>query len=357
MRVLFWGTPEFALPALRALSEEGHDVVAVVTQPDRPAGRGRQVRPSPVKSLALEEGIPVLTPERPRGDAFLEELRSFHPEISVVVAYGHILRPEVLDLPPRGSINVHASLLPELRGAAPVNWAVIRGLPETGVTIMRMTPGMDEGPILLQAETRIDPGESASELYQRLAELGAGALVEALGMMTAGIAEETEQDHAAATYAPKLSREGARIDWTLEAGRVSDFIRGMDAVPGAWTTLSGEVVKLFRPEPLPDDEGADDVGAQDEGAEARGADDEAAEDGRTEDQVTERAGERPRETRSDWRGTPPGTLLAADPRDGIVVACGMGSLRIREVQPAGKRRMEAGAWVAGQRALVGRRFE
>lgn len=335
MRVLFWGTPEFALPSLRALSEEGHDVVAVVTQPDRPAGRGRQVRPSPVKSLALEEGIPVLTPERPRGDAFLEELRRFRPEISVVVAYGHILRPEVLDLPPRGSINVHASLLPELRGAAPVNWAVIRGLPETGVTIMRMTPGMDEGPILLQAETRIDPGESASELYHRLAELGAGALVEALGMMAAGIAEETEQDHAAATYAPKLSREGARIDWTLEAPRVSDFIRGMDAVPGAWTTLSGEVVKLFRPEPLPEDGGTE----GDAGPEG------------------DREGEPGGAAVSDWHGTPPGTLLAADPRDGVVVACGMGSLRIREVQPAGKRRMEAGAWVAGQRALVGRRFE
>jgi methionyl-tRNA formyltransferase len=323
MRILFWGTPEFALPSLRALSEEGHDVVAVVTQPDRPAGRGRHLRPSPVKSLALEEGIPVLTPERPRGEAFLEELRGYAPEISVVVAYGHILRPEVLDLPPRGSVNVHASLLPELRGAAPVNWAVIRGLPLTGVTIMRMTPGMDEGPILLQADTRIDPGESASELYQRLAELGAGALVEVLAMMSAGISDEREQDHAAATYAPKLTREGARIDWTFEAPRVSDFIRGMDAVPGAWSALSGEALKLFRPEPFPGDGEPEERGGAD----------------------------------ADWRGTPPGTVVAADPRDGIVVACGLGAIRIREVQPPGKRRMDAGAWVRGQRELVGRRFE
>lgn len=324
MRVVFWGTPEFALPSLRALTEEGHDVVAVVTQPDRPAGRGRRVRPSPVKSLALEEGIPVLTPERPRGEAFLEELRALEPEISVVVAYGHILRPEVLDLPARGSVNVHASLLPELRGAAPVSWAVIRGLPVTGVTIMRMTPGMDEGPILLQAETRIDPGENASELYHRLAELGAGALVEALAMMAAGIGEEREQDHAAATYAPKLTREGARIEWTLEAPRVSDFIRGMDEVPGGWSTLDGVPVKLFRSEPV-------EPGVADADEEPPGAGD-------------------------DWRGTPPGTVVVAD-RDGILVACGQGAVRIREIQPPGKRRMEAGAWALGERELVGRRFE
>ncbi len=322
MRILFWGTPDFALPSLRALGEEGHDVVGVVTQPDRPAGRGRRLRPSPVKSLAQEEGIPVvLTPERPRGEDFLDEIRALEPEISVVVAYGHILRPEVLDLPPRGSVNVHASLLPELRGAAPVNWAVIRGHPVTGVTIMRMTPGMDEGPILLQADTRIDPGESASELYHRLAELGAGALVEALAMMSAGIAEEREQDHSLATYAPKLTREGARVDWTLEAPRVSDFIRGMDEVPGAWSTLDGEPVKLFRPEPL-EEEGTDG--------------DDTLPGG-------------------DWHGIDPGTVLAAD-GEGIVVACGLGALRIREVQPPGKRRMGAGDWVRGQRELAGRRF-
>lgn len=291
-------------------------MVAVVTQPDRPAGRGRRLTPSPVKALALEEGIPVLTPERPRGEPFLEELRALKPDLSVVVAYGHILRPEVLELPPRGSVNVHASLLPELRGAAPINWAVARGHADSGVTIMRMTPGMDEGPILLQTDTPIGEEESASELYDRLSELGAAALVEALAMMAAGVLEPREQDHGRATYAPKLDRETARVDWTLDAPRVSDWIRGMDAVPGAWSTLDDEPVKLFRSRVA---SGAPRVGG------GGGA-------------------------------APPGTIVAADPREGVEVACGTGTILIREVQPQGRRRMEAGAWMAGQDGVVGRRF-
>lgn len=316
MRILFWGTPTFALPSLRALSEEGHHVVAVVTQPDRPAGRGRRLTPSPVKALAQEEGIPVLTPERPRGEAFLEELRALKPELSVVVAYGHILRPEVLELPPLGSVNIHASLLPELRGAAPINWAVARGHAESGVTIMRMTPGMDEGPILLQADTAIGDEESASELYDRLSELGAGAIVEALAMMSTGLIEPREQDHEAATYAPKLDRETARVDWSLEAPRVSNWIRGMDSVPGAWSTLDDEPLKLFR----------------------------------------SRAAEASREDQLRGEAAAPGTIVGANPREGLQVACGSGMVVIREVQPQGRRRMEAGAWMAGQELVVGRRF-
>lgn len=291
-------------------------MVAVVTQPDRPAGRGRRLTPSPVKALALDEGIPVLTPERPRGDAFLDELRGLKPDLSVVVAYGHILRPEVLELPPMGSVNVHASLLPELRGAAPINWAVARGHAETGVTIMRMTPGMDEGPVLLQADTPIGGEDSASDLYDRLSELGAAALVEALAMMAVGFLEPREQDHEAATYAPKLDRETARVDWTLEAPRISDWIRGMDSVPGAWSTLDDEPVKLFRSR----------VGS------ARGG---------------KSAGE---------EMAPPGTIVHADPREGLQVACGSGTVLIGEMQPQGRRRMEAGAWMAGQEVVVGRRF-
>jgi methionyl-tRNA formyltransferase len=319
VRILFWGTPTFALPSLRALSEEGHHVVAVVTQPDRPAGRGRRMSPSPVKALALEEGIPVLTPERPRGEAFLAELRALKPELSVVVAYGHILRPEVLDLPPLGSVNVHASLLPELRGAAPINWAVARGLPVTGVTLMRMTPGMDEGPILLQVDTPIGEEESASDLYDRLSEMGAAGLVEALAMMAAGLMEAREQDHERATYAPKLDRAMARVDWTLEARRVSDFIRGMDSVPGAWTELDGEPIKLFRSRPV-----------------------EVPRPG---------IGDGPEEA-----PPAPGTLVGADPRTGVRVACGSGMVDIGELQPPGRRRMEAGAWLSGQDPVVGRRF-
>jgi methionyl-tRNA formyltransferase len=183
MRVLFWGTPAFALPAFRALTGEGHDVVGVVTQPDRGAGRGRSVMMSPVKAVALSEGIPVLQPERAAGEEFLSELRELEPDISVVVAFGQILKPEVLDLPPGGSLNIHASLLPELRGAAPIHWAVIRGYSTTGVSIMRMEAGLDSGPVLYRVPEPIRPDESTTELSLRLSELGAEALIEALALL------------------------------------------------------------------------------------------------------------------------------------------------------------------------------
>ncbi len=311
MRIVFWGSPAFALPSLRALLEEGHDVVGVVTQPDRPAGRGRRLRPSAVKEVALEEDVPVLTPERPRGDAFLEDLRSLEPEVSVVVAYGHILRPEVLDLPGQGSINVHASLLPDLRGAAPVNWAIIRGFQTTGVTIMRMTEGMDAGPILLQHEEPIGERDTASSLTLRLSEVGAGALVEALALLELGVIEEREQDHDRASFAPKVDRETARIDWALSAEKVSRWIRGMDRIPGAWSPLGGEPVKLFSPEVL----------------------------------------------FSVDHGAPPGTVLIGDPDgEGLIVATDPGAVRIDVVQPAGKRRMDAGAWLRGSGPGEGDRF-
>jgi methionyl-tRNA formyltransferase len=315
VRILFWGTPDFAVPSLRALSGEGMEVVGVVTRPDRPAGRGRKLRPSPVRRTALEEGLPVLTPERPRGTGFLENIRALRPELSVVVAYGHILRPEVLEVPSRGSINVHASLLPELRGAAPVNWAIIRGHRRTGVTIMEMTEGMDEGPILLQQEVPIAPDDSASGLYQRLAEVGAEALVEALALMEAGLLEPREQDHERATYAPKVDREAARIDWTRPAVEVANHVRGMDAVPGAWGLLDDRPVKLFAP------------------------------------RVVEGVGE------GDPDPVEPGTLLAADPDRGLLVATGEGgAVWFGQAQPPGKRRMEAAAWLRGGGPRAGDRF-
>jgi methionyl-tRNA formyltransferase len=310
LRVLFWGTPDFAVPSLLALLGEGHDVVGVVTQPDRGAGRGRKLKPSAVKLAALDEKLPVLTPERPRGDRFLEELRALQPEISVVVAYGHILLPEVLGLPERGSVNVHASLLPELRGAAPVNWAIVRGLNRTGVTVMAMTEGMDEGPVLLQREVPIGRNDTASGLRLRLAEVGAEALVEALALLEVGAIDARPQEHALATYAPKIGRESARIDWTRTAPDVANHVRGMDAVPGAWTTLAGRPVKLFRPHVL---------------------------------EGTSHAA--------------PGTIVHADPEAGLVVSTGHGGMiRVEEIQPAGKRRMDAAAWIRGVEALDGARF-
>jgi methionyl-tRNA formyltransferase len=306
MRILFWGTPEFAVPSLLALGEEGHDVVAVVTQPDRRAGRGRRIRPSPAKEIAMDQGIPVLTPEWPKGKDFLNEIRALEPELSVVVAYGRILDREVLEVPWRGSMNLHASLLPKLRGAAPINWAIIRGHETTGVCVMRMVEEMDAGPVLLRIEEPIGPNETASELTIRLAELGAAALVEALALLGAGAVEEVEQDHAAATYAPKVDRERARVDWSRPAIEVANHVRGMDAVPGAWTLSGEDPLKLFLPT----------------------------------------VAESPDEAE-------PGTVLETDSERGLRVATAPGSVWFGEVQAPGKRRMEAVAWLQGSRLEVG----
>ena len=311
MRSLFWGTPEFAVPSLRALDDEGFDVVAVVTQPDRPAGRGRVPRSSPVKSVALDQGTEVLQPESPRDAEFQARIRELAPDLSVVVAYGHILADEVLRIPRLGSINVHASLLPELRGAAPINWAIARGHETTGVTIMRMAREMDAGAIIHQVEEPILDDETASELSVRLSELGAEALIEALALIGEGAAEEQEQDHAAATFAPKIDRDTAHIDWSRPAREIAWHVRAMDEVPGAWTTLAGEAVKIFRPTV---------------------------------------------ESPTVATISAPGTVLQAN--GGLLVATGAGgALRLGEVQPSGGRRMGASDWIRGRRVAAGQRFE
>src|ERR1043166_5941864 len=235
MRVLFWGTPEFATSALRALIGEGFDVVGVVTQPDRPVGRSRsRAEPSPVKRVAIEENIAVLQPEKPRGDDFVAQLSALALDISVVVAYGHILPRAVIDLPPQGTINIHASLLPALRGAAPIQAAIRDGFVETGVTIMRMVPALDAGPSILQVRTPIPDDETYGELQLRLAEMGALALVEALALLELGRAVEQPQDEARATYAPKVDRTMTRVDWSANARTVSQIIRAYDPRPGAF---------------------------------------------------------------------------------------------------------------------------
>ncbi len=318
MRVLFWGTPEFALPSLGALLGEGHDVVGVVTQPDRPRGRGRSSTPSPVKEFALVEGLPVLQPERARDAAFLDEARTLAPEISVVVAYGQILSQEALDLPTRGSLNVHASLLPALRGAAPIHWAVIRGHATTGVTIMRMVEALDAGPMLMQVEEPILPEETVTDLTVRLSELGAETLIETLALMEVGDdLEERPQDHDASTYAPMITRDVARVDWSRPARDVANLIRGLDAVPGAWTVLQGTELKVYRPRV------ADAGVGQGSGAE-------------------------------------PGRVLDVEPdraEEGLLVACGEGAVWIREVKPEGKRRMNSADWLRGRGARTGDRLE
>src|SRR5216117_3073610 len=222
MRVAFFGTPEFAVPSLRALVGEGFDVVAVVTQPDAPHGRSRsKLIPPPVKVAADAEDLTVFQPEKPTDGAFLLRLRDLKPDIGVVIAYGHILKPELLQLPRRGMVNVHPSLLPELRGAAPVEWAILTGLEKTGVSIMQLDEGLDSGPILLQIPHRIDPDQTGGELSAHLAEVGAQALVEALALWERDALRPVPQDAARATYAPKLTRETAHIRWSEPADRVA----------------------------------------------------------------------------------------------------------------------------------------
>src|SRR3989454_822961 len=246
LRVVFFGTPEFAVPSLEALLGEGFDVVAVVTQPDKPQGRSRSTAvPPPVKTAAEAEDVPVLQPARPSDPDFVERLRGLAPDVGVVVAYGHILKPELLALPRRGMINLHPSLLPELRGAAPVEWAILNGLTQTGVTIMQMDAGLDSGAILLQIPHDIDPEVTGGELSEHLSEMGAQALVEALALSETNGLEPHPQEQARATYAPKLTRETARIRWADPAERVARLIRALDPRPGAWTELDGREIKLF----------------------------------------------------------------------------------------------------------------
>ena len=324
MRVLFWGTPDFALPPLRALLGEGFDVVGVVTQPDRAIGRSRSVlEPPPVKRVAAAEAIPVLQPERPRGDDFVAQLRELSPDIFVVVAYGHILSQAVIDLPPRGTINIHASLLPLLRGAAPIEATIREGHIETGVTIMRMVKALDAGPSLVQVRTPIADDETSGELRLRLAELGALALVEALALIELDRAVETPQDDSKATYAHKVERSMTRIDWSADAGTVSRIVRAYDPRPGAYAVRApggvSQEVKLF--------------GAR----------------------VTTRTSDRP-----------PGEILAIDD-DGMTVSCGAppggaagagsgGVVQIASVHPAGKRRMSPREWASGRGVAVGERL-
>lgn len=303
MRIVFFGTPAFAVPSLEALLAERAQVVGVVTQPDKPQGRSRSALvPPPIKEVALRHGLSVLQPERPAGDVFLAAVRHWQPEIGVVVAYGHLLRREILSLPSRGMINVHASLLPRLRGAAPINWSILRGDAETGITIMRMEQGMDTGAILHQSATPIGPEESVGTLAGRLAALGADTLVESLALMRLGRITPRPQEDSLATYAPKVDRALTRVSWAHDAVAIGRRIRAFDPAPGAWTTLDGQELKLFGPGP------AEGVGE-------------------------------------------PGTVLSTAP--GLTVATGQGALAIREVQPAGKARMTAEAWIHGRGAWPG----
>jgi methionyl-tRNA formyltransferase len=305
MRVLFWGTPDFATPALRALLGEGYDVVGVVTQPDRPRGRHRSTLIAPpVKVVALDEEIPVFQPARPRDAGVIDALRALEPEASVVVAYGHLLSREIIDLPPQGTFNIHASLLPRWRGAAPIQAAILAGDAESGVSVMRMVEKLDAGPVLLRAATPIADDETAGELELRLSELGALAIVEALTLVALGAPAGDPQDEAAATWAPKITRDSARLDWTRSATDVSRAIRAFDPRPGAFASLRDIEVTLFGVRLAPDVSGD------------------------------------------------PGQVLDIDER-GLLVACGSGAVRVAYAQPAGRRRLASLDWAQGRGVVIG----
>ena len=299
VNVVFMGTSAFAVPAIERLLGSRHAVLAVVTQPDRPQGRGRQIGYSPVKELAVKQRIRLLQPRRASDPQLLVEVKSMTPQVIVVAAYGQLLPPALLAIPPLGCVNVHASLLPKYRGAAPVNWALIRGEPVTGVTIMLMDESLDTGPILLQVELAIDPSDDAGTLQRRLATSGAEALLRALDGMESGELKPMPQDQARATYAPKLRKEDGLIVWDRSAVDLGNLIRGVTPWPGAVTSHQSKLLRVWRATPMG-------------GSEA---------------------------------GTP-GRVASID-KLGVWVETGDGYLVLLEVQPASGRRMDAAAYARG----------
>lgn len=303
-RVVFMGTPEFAVPTLAALAGQ-YDVVGVVTQPDRPAGRGRKLAASPVKEAALARGLPLLQPRMLHTSEAFEQLAAWHPEMIVVAAFGQLLRPEVLDLPPHGCLNIHGSLLPRYRGAAPIPAAILAGDEVTGVTIMRMDEGLDTGPILSQAELPIALDDTTGLLTSRLADLGAGLLLETLPRWLSGQIAPQIQDETLATYCRALTKDDGQMDWRRSASYLDRQIRANDPWPGAYTWWQGQRLKVLRARPRP-----------------------------------------------GWRGGgQPGKVVKTEA--GICVVTGEGLLELVDVQPAGKHPMPALAFARGQRDLVG----
>ncbi|MDT8901508.1 methionyl-tRNA formyltransferase [Anaeroselena agilis] len=310
LRVVFMGTPDFAVPCLDRLVADGHEVAAVVTQPDRPKGRGQKLTPSPVKEAALGHGLAVMQPEKIRAAEFQAQLAALAPAVIVVVAFGQFLPKAMLELPPLGCVNVHASLLPRYRGAAPIHWAVMNGESSTGVTTMLMDTGMDTGDMILKAEVAIGPNETTGEVHDRLKELGATVLSATLARLADGTAPRMPQDGAAASYAPLLTRAVERIDWGRPAAAVHNLVRGLSPWPGAYCLHAGRTLKVWRSEVV----------------------------------ATERGSGRP------------GRVIAAGDA-GAVVLAGDGAVRLTEVQPENRRRMGMDEYIRGYGLTVGETLE
>ena len=305
-RVIFMGTPDFAVPCLARLVEIS-DVVAVVTQPDRPKGRGQKLLPPPVKVFAQEHGIAVYQPVRVKAPDFVDVLRGLAPDLIVVVAFGQILSKEILSLPPLGCINVHASLLPRYRGAAPMQWAIVRGEKETGVTTMFMDEGLDTGDMLMRETLPITQAMTAAELHDAMMKLGADVLEKTLFSLSEGTLKRTPQDEALSTYAPLLDKEVGRIDWKKSAQEIHDLVRGLNSWPGAYTMLEGQKFKIWR-------------------------------------------------TRLAEGTAEPGEIVSVT-KQGLLVGTGEGMLEILEVQAPSKKKMAAGDYVRGHGLQLPARFD
>lgn len=299
MRVIFMGTPDFAVPSLEALLTK-HEVVLVVTQPDKPKGRGKKMVPTPVKACALEHGIPVLQPEKVKEPEFVEQLRSYEPDLIAVTAFGQILSEPILEMPKYGCINVHGSLLPKYRGAAPMQWSIIDGEKVTGITTMYMAKGLDSGDMLLKAEVEITDEDTFATIHDKMAMTGANLLLDTLDQLEAGTLERIPQDHDAATYAPMITKETGHIDWSKNRQDIINLIRGLNPVPAAYTIYEEEVLKIFGA--VISDVQADDA--------ANGE-------------------------------------IVAVVKKGFVVKCGDGCLLITEVQARGGKRMMTDAYLRG----------
>jgi len=308
MRIVFMGTPDFAVPSLKAVAHSGHDLVGVVTRPDKPRGRGQVLQPPEVKAAVAQLGldVPVLQPESLKDTAFQAQVQALQPDVFAVVAF-LILPRRLLEVPRWGSVNVHPSLLPKYRGAAPIQWAIICGEAETGVTIFRLSPRVDAGDILIQERVAIGPEETAGALYERLKGMGAALLVRALDGVAAGSLTPLPQSDAGATRAPKLEKEDGRIDWAADATDICNLVRGTNPFPGAFAFWRGNPLKIHRVQVVPG------------------------------------TGE-------------PGAVIRADGRTGLMVAAGKDALSLLNVQPAGKGRMSGADFVKGYRVAPGERL-
>ncbi|MGN0183799.1 MAG: methionyl-tRNA formyltransferase [Aristaeellaceae bacterium] len=309
MRIVFMGTPEFAVPSLRALLDNGYEVVGAITQPDRPAGRGHKLTPCPVKLLAQERGVPVYQFEKIKNQEGVDCLRALKPELVVTAAFGQLLSPEILAIPQYGTVNVHASLLPKYRGSAPINWCILNGEKVAGVTTMLTDIGMDTGDMLMKAQTDIGELETAGELTHRLSEIGAKLLIDTLKFYPHGGLKSVPQNEAEASYQPMLTREMGKIDWTKSAQEISCQVRGLNPWPCAYTESGDGRLKIYLAKPC----------------------------------AAEGAAE-------------PGTVAVSSAKEGLKIACGEGWLEVLEMQAPNARRMSAKAYLQGKKIEIGTKF-